>query len=153
MGAEVSFAYQNIENYEFEGDALKLSINNRRILTLLLAQHIIKNFEEGEKPKNTGALSHDLGIPIRLVNDLVFGLVEAGILSEIVSDNPKDRRYQPAVDINKITVGYVYNQLEKVGGSNMHVTESEELEKITRIYEHIMHSVKESPSNILLKDI
>ncbi|MBN1132608.1 MAG: YihY/virulence factor BrkB family protein [Bacteroidales bacterium] len=153
MGAEISFAYQNIENYEFEGDALNLSISNRRILTLLIAHNIIKNFEEGEKPKNTDKLSHELGIPLRLVNDLVFGLMEAGVLAELVSENPKDRRYQPAVDINKITVDYVYNQLEQVGGSHMHVTESDELEKISRIHEHLLHSIKESPSNILLKDL
>ena len=44
MGAELSFAYQNIENYEFEENALKLSHNNKRILTLLIARQVIKNF-------------------------------------------------------------------------------------------------------------
>ena len=81
MGAELSFAYQNIENYEFEEDALNLSHNNKRILTLLISYHIIKNFEEGGDPWSTDMLSHELGIPIRLVNDLVFELVNAGILS------------------------------------------------------------------------
>jgi membrane protein len=153
MGAEISFAYQNIENYEFEGDALNLSINNRRILTLLIAQHIIKNFEEGEKPESTEALSHQLGIPIRLVNDLVYGLVQAGILSELAADNPKERSYQPAIDINKLSVDYIYYKLDQIGSSEMHVTESAELEKISKIHEHIIHSIKESPSNILLKDL
>ena len=53
MGAELSFAYQNIENYEFEEDALKLSHDNKRILTLLISHQIIKNFEEGGEPWNT----------------------------------------------------------------------------------------------------
>jgi hypothetical protein len=35
----------------------------------------------------------------------------------------------------------------------MVVNESEELDKITRIHEHILHSIRESPSNVLLKDI
>ncbi len=153
MGAEISFAYQNIENYEFEEDALKLSQNNKRILTLLIAYHVIKNFEEGGDAWNTEVLSHELGIPIRLVNELVFELVDAGILAELASDNQKDRSYQPSVDINKITVEYLYNQLEKVGGDHMVVTETEELNRITKIHEHILHSIRESPSNILLKDI
>jgi len=153
MGAELSFAYQNIENYEFEENALKLSHNNKRILTLLIAHQIIKNFEEGVEPWNNEALSHALGIPVRLVNELVFELVEAGILAELAADNPKDRSYQPAVDINKITVEYIYKQMEMVGGDHMIVTESDELNKITRIHEHILHSIRESPSNILLKDI
>ncbi|MEN8229096.1 MAG: YihY/virulence factor BrkB family protein [Bacteroidota bacterium] len=153
MGAELSFAYQNIENYEFEENALNLSHNNRRILTLLIAYHVIKNFEEGGEPWSTDMLSHELGIPIRLVNDLVFELVSAGILAELAADNPKDRSYQPSVDINKITVEYIYNQLEFVGSDQMVVTESSELNRITKIHEHILHSIRESPSNILLKDI
>jgi len=153
MGAEISFAYQNIENYEFEEDALKLSLNNKRILTLLIAYQIIKNFEDGVEPWTADTLSHELGIPIRLVNELVFDLVNAGILAELASDNPKERSYQPSVDINRITVAYVYNRLEMTGGDQLFVTESDNLNRITRIHEHILHSIRESPSNILLKDI
>ncbi len=153
MGAELSFAYQNIENYEFEENALNLSHNNKRILTLLICYHIIKNFEEGGEPWNTDTLSHELGMPLRLVNELVFELVEAGILAEMASSNPKDRSYLPAIDISRITVDYIYSRLEKMGGDQMVVTESEELNKITKIHEHILHSIRESPSNILLKDL
>ncbi|MCK4992278.1 MAG: YihY/virulence factor BrkB family protein, partial [Bacteroidales bacterium] len=123
MGAELSFAYQNIENYEFEENALNLSHNNKRILTLLICYHIIKNFEEGGDPWNTDTLSHELGIPIRLVNELVFDLVESGILAEIAANNPKDRSYLPAIDINRITVEYIYSRTEMMGGDQMVVTE------------------------------
>lgn len=153
MGAELSFAYQNIENYEFEENALNLSQNNKRILTLLICYHIIKNFEEGGEPWSTDTLSHELGIPIRLVNELVFELVESGILAEMAANNPKDRSYLPAIDISRITVEYIYSRMEKMGGDQMVVTESEELSRITKIHEHILHSIRESPSNILLKDI
>lgn len=153
MGAEISFAYQNIENYEFEENALNLSHNNKRILTLLISHHIIKNFEDGGKPWNSDFISHRLGIPLRLVNELVYELVTAGILAELSADNPKDRSYQPAVDINRITVEYVYSKMELMGGDRMVVTETDELGRIARIHEHILHSIRESPSNILVKDI
>lgn len=153
VGAEISFAYQNIENYEFEEDALNLSHNNKRILTLLISYQIIKNFEDGGDSWSTDTLSHELGIPIRLVNDLVYELVEAGILAEMAADNPKDRSYLPATDINRITVAYIYSKMELMGGDQMVVTETDELNRITRIHEHLLHSIRESPSNILLKDI
>jgi membrane protein len=153
MGAEISFAYQNIEHYEFEENALNLSHNNKRILTLLISYHIIKNFEEGGDPWNTDTLSHELGMPLRLVNELVYELVEAGILAEMAADNPKDRSYLPAVDINRITVEYIYSKMELTGGDHMVVTESDELNRITKINDHILHSIRESPSNILLKDL
>jgi len=153
MGAELCFAYQNIENYEFEENALNLSHNNKRILTLLISYHIIKNFEEGGEPWSSDTLSHELGIPIRLVNELVYELVEAGILAEMAANNPKDRSYLPAIDINQITVEYVYSRMELMGGDHMVVTETDQLNRITKIHEHILHSIRESPSNILLKDI
>jgi len=153
MGAEISFAYQNIENYEFEKYALNLSLSNKKILTLLISHTIIKNFEEGGTPWNTERLSHELGIPLRLVNELVYELVGGGILAELFGENPKERSYQPAVDINRITVEFIYNQLELMGDDHMVVTESEELNRITKIHDHLLHSIRESPSNILVKDI
>jgi hypothetical protein len=57
------------------------------------------------------------------------------------------------VDINRITVEYVYSQVELMGGDRMVVTETDELGRIARIHEHIWHSIRESPSNILVKDI
>ena len=57
----------------------------------------------------------NLACPSRLVNELVYELVEAGILAELAADNPKERSYQPAVDINKITRG-VYLQPDGDGG-------------------------------------
>lgn len=153
MGAELSFAYQNIENYEFEENALKLSHNNKRILALLMCYQVIKTFEEGVETWNSDRLSHELGIPLRLVNELLYELVEAGVLAELSAENPKDRSYLPAVDINRITVEYIYQKLETIGGDKMIVTESDELNRITHIQEHLLHSIRESPANVLLKDV
>ncbi len=153
MGAEVSFAYQNIENYEYEEEALKLSHNNKRILTLLITHYVVKNFEEGGKAKSAAMLSHELGIPMRLLSELIFDLMECNVIAELASDNPKERYYQPAMDINKLTVDELYTRLEQMGGDHMIVTESEKLDKITRIHEHLLHAMRESPSNILIKDI
>jgi membrane protein len=153
MGAEISYAYQNIENYEHEEDALSLNHDNKRILSLLVTQHIIKNFEEGGMAKNNHQLSHELGIPVRLLNELTFELVECGILAELATDNLKERSYQPAIDINKITVDMLYTKLEKLGGDHLIVNESEKVNKITRIHEHLLTAMRESPSNILIKDI
>jgi len=153
MGAEISFAYQNIENYEYEEEALSLNHDSKRILTLLIAQHIIKNFEEGGKAKTTRELSHDLGIPSRLLNELIFELVECGMLAELATESSKERSYQPAMDINKISIDELYMRLEKVGGDHMIVTETAKLDKITKLHEHMINAMKESPANILIKDI
>lgn len=153
MGAEISFAYQNIENYEYEEQALSLNHDSKRILSLLLVQHIVKNFEEGGRAKTTEQLSHDLGIPLRLLNELIFEMTECNVLAELATDSSKERCYQPAMDINKLTVDELYTRLEKLGGDHMIVTESEKLDKIAKLHEHMLTAMRESPSNILIKDI
>lgn len=153
MGAEISFAYQNIENYEFEDEALELNHDNKRVLSLVIAHHIIRNFEEGGRAKSNEDLGHELGIPLRLMNQLIFDMVDCGILAELANDSNKQRTYQPAIDINKITVNELYTRLEKLGGDHMIATESAKLDKITKIHEHLQDAIRESPSNILVKDI
>ncbi len=153
MGAEISFAYQNIENYELENQAMGLNHDNKRILSLVVAHHIVKNFEEGGLPKTNQQISHELGIPVRLLNDLIFDMIEAGVLAELATESAKERKYQPALDINKLTVDYLYTRLEKLGGEHLIVTETGKLEKIMKIHEHLLMAMTESPSNILIKDI
>lgn len=153
MGAEISFAYQNIESFEYEEEALSLNHDNKRILSLLITHYIIKNFEEGGRAKNNEELSHELGIPMRLLNQLIFEMVESGILAELASESSKERSYQPAMDINKITVDVLYTKLEKLGSDHLIVMESEKVDKITRIHEHLVDAMRESPSNVLIKDI
>lgn len=153
MGAEISFAYQNIENYEFEDEALELNHDNKRVLSLVIAHHIVKTFEEGGRARSNEELSHELGIPLRLLNQLLFDMVDCGILAELATESSKQRTYQPAIDINKITVDELYTRLEKLGGDHLIVTESEKLKKITKIHEHMLDAMRESPSNVLIKDI
>jgi membrane protein len=50
LGAEMSFAYQNLEKYEYESEVFGISRKNNRLLTYLLMHAIVKKFQTGEKP-------------------------------------------------------------------------------------------------------
>jgi len=153
LGAELSFAYQNVENYEFEKAALNLSTSNKRLMTLLILHQIIRNFHEGGHPMSSHKISQKLGIPNRLVSELIFSLVKAGLLVELAYDDPRQRAYNPAIDTNRISVGEVIKRLDNTGGSQLFVLDSDDLERIVRINEGIMESIGTSPSNLLIKDI
>lgn len=153
MGAELSFAYQNVENYEFEAAALNLSSSNKRLLTLLILQQVIKNFQDGGSPMSTYSLSQKLGIPNRLVSELTFSLVKSGLLVELAYDDPRQRAFNPAIDTNMISVEEAVRRLEGAGGSQLFVADSEDLEKISRLNKDIMEAIRNSPANVLIKDI
>ena len=78
-GAELSFAHQNVDTYEFEPDALQASHRLKMLLSLQIAQHLIKNFATASDPPSAAQISHRLEIPIRLVNEILSELVKSGI--------------------------------------------------------------------------
>ena len=153
LGAEMSFAYQNLEKYEFESEVLSISRKNRRLLTFLLMHTIVKKFQTGEKPNTSAELSHELGIPIRLVRDIIYDLVEANLLVEATTDSLRENAYLPAIDINLISVGLIFERLEMSGDDRIMAEQSKQLKIFTGIQQSLYEAIYNSPANKLLKDL
>ena len=153
FGAELSFAHQNVETYEFEQDCLSASYSFKKLLSLLITHLLVKNFCKAEQPWDDEKISHTLEIPIRLVRQILFELVGSGILSEVRKDNDKDVTYQPAIDVGKVTVKYVVESLEQRGNSTIPVGKTSELDKLSECLSTFANDIEKSPANILLKDL
>lgn len=153
FGAEMSFAKQNVDTYEFEQDCLQTSYSFKKLLSLRIANVLIKNFSKGEKPFTSAQVSHTLEIPIRLVNQILFELVESGIISEVKREDDKEVTYQPALATEKFTISFVIDNLEKSGSDDIPVAESSELDKLSECLAVFDREIKKSPANMLLKDI
>jgi membrane protein len=78
FGAELAFANQNIEQYEYETESLHMSARNRRLVTLYITHLIVRNFENGALPLNAKQISKKLRLPIRLTRDILNDLVRSG---------------------------------------------------------------------------
>lgn len=152
FGAELSFAHQNVETYEFEQDSLSASYSFKKQLSLLVTHLLIKSFCKAEPPLDAEKISHTLEIPIRLVRQILFELVESGILSEVRKDN-KDVAYQPAVDVGKLSIKFIVESLENRGISNIPVGKTEELDKLSSCLKTFAADIEKSPANVLLKDL
>jgi membrane protein len=153
FGAEVSFAHQNVETYEFEPDCLSVSRSFKTLLSLLIAHQLVHRFCEGEKPGDASGLSHGLDIPVRLVRQILYELSESGVLSEVRKGEDKELAYQPAVDVNKITVKFVLDRLEQCGTSSIPVPRSGELDKLSDSLRQFGEIIEKSPANVLLKNL
>ena len=56
------------------------------------------------------------GIPIRVVNDLMYKLVEARLAIEITSDEKGEpSRFVPAFSVEKLTLGIMIDRIESLG--------------------------------------
>jgi membrane protein len=153
FGAELCFAHQNVETYEFEQDCVTASLSFRKLLSLVITHRVVKNFCKREPPLDAAEISHTFEIPIRLVRRTLFELVEAGVLCEVKKNDNKDSAYQPAVDADKLTASFVIESLEQTGNSDIPIEETDEMNKLGQCLNAFARDMENSPENILLKNL
>jgi membrane protein len=153
LGAEISFANQNVSRYEMESEALNISNFQKRALVLMIMHMIIRNFSLGEKPISAEYIAANLKIPVRLARDILQDLSNVNLVSIIHENEKKERLYQPALDVNKLTVSYVFSKLDKKGVEQIMVVRNKEYERIIAMLEKFDRLVAKSDSNILIKDL
>lgn len=153
LGAELSFANQNLSRYEFESESLNVSQHQKRALSLMIMNMIIKSFSAGDKPVSAEMLTASLKIPVRLVRDLLEDLNKSGLVSVIHENEHKEWLYQPAMDINKLSVNFVLKRLDNKGSEHMVFSKSREYDKVNAMLEKYDKLVADSESNILVKDL
>ncbi len=153
FGAELSFAFQNERSFEFEVDTKRMSLHTRKVISLLLVSDVAKTFAKGQMAQSALELSTSLRLPIRLVNELVTQLLDAGILVEI---NPSDNRemvLHPAFDIHTMDIAGVIKKMEHSGYSGLIPDDSESVTVIRESFSELELRFKTLPENRLLKDL
>jgi membrane protein len=153
LGAEISFANQNLSRYEMESEALNISTYQKRALVLMIMHMIIRNFMLGEKPISAEYIAVNLKIPVRLSRDILQDLSSANLVSIIHENEEKERLYQPALDVNRLTVSYVFSRLDKKGVEQIMVIRNKDYEKIISMLEKFDKLIAKSDANILIKDL
>jgi len=152
FGAELSFAHQNVDTYEFEPDCLNISRSYKKLLSLLVAHLLVKDFCSGKDAPNDIEISQRLDMPIRLVREILFELEGAGLISQ-VSLPGKGAAYQPRQDVNNFTIKAVLDAIDRRGDDSVPVAQSKELEKLTKHIKDLSSLMEKSDANVLLKDI
>jgi len=154
FGAEIAFAIQNVHTYEFEQDCLSVSHRYKSLLSLLVTRLIVQRFCSGEPPISADEISRSLGIPIRLVRQILYELVESAVISEVSKkEEGKEGLYQPARDVNKLTIKFVIDALEKRGNAEIPVVNSDELRKLTDSLAGLSEIMEKAPINVALNSI
>jgi membrane protein len=153
FGAELSFAHQNVGTYEYEPDSNKVSPAFKKVLTLQIAHLLIKTFARGQKPLTDTEISAHLRAPIRLVHNILFDLVESRLVSETTTRVDKKFGYQPARDINTLTLTSVIDAIDQNGTNNIPVVKNDEFEALSDAIQKFKDVMETSPANKLLKDI
>lgn len=153
FGAEICFAHQNVETYEFERDCRQMSHSYKKLLALKIVHFLIEHFSDGDRPRTESQISRTLEIPIRCVRQILNEMVESKVVTEIRSKEDRSVSYQPARNTDAMTIKYVVDALEQNGTDEIPVAQSQELKKISECLKDFGEIIEKSPANMLLKDI
>jgi membrane protein len=116
FGAELSYAYQNLSNYEQERQAMGMSYRDRQKVMLAALVVIGRRFNS-----NAGAITYEqiaaeLDLPVRIVKDVVFDLENSGFIAATRDgDDERVNRYVPARAIDSLRISDVVDVVENSG--------------------------------------
>ncbi len=153
LGAEISYASQNIHNFDYEVDTKNISSRYKNFLTLFITHEIIKQYQAQKPPLSSDEIAHAYKLPIRLVNQILSKLVSITILYEVYSENTKSKSYLPAIDINQLSVNMLFTRLDKFGSELFLTDKNEYLDSFWQKTLDIKLQSELFTEKILIKDI
>lgn len=154
FGAELSYALQNVKKFSFERDSQNISRRYKDFITLLIATLIVKRFNNGERPYTADELSQSYRIPSRITTQLLNLLTEINIINEVIcGDDERVISYQPALDINKISVGYLFKRIDEHGSENFKIDTTHLFKEEWNVLLNLQKSLFKESNTILLKDL
>jgi len=152
FGAELSYAIQNIKQYEYEKENVNYSYHNLRMASLLVMNYLSKNFAQGKGPSAFPDLLDDLKIPHRYLQHVLNILVECKLASEVVT-KMNFSKFLPAVDVNTLTPVAVIERLNEHGENDPIYKKTNVVDELHSILEGFEQQMRNSDFNKLLKDL
>ena len=153
FGAELSYAHQNVHEYEFEHESRNASPYLKKLLALQVTHFFVKHFAKGEGVLSAAQIHDTLNIPYLLLHQIIDKLMKTEIILKAKGGYSLEPKYQIAKDINKLKVNSVMDALEKSGTNSLPLAHAGEYAKLTQTVAEFKKSVDLSPANRLLKDI
>ena len=112
LGAEISFAHQNLKTYREERRTSQISQEFKEFLALNLVAFICSQFSMKKGAVTTEQITDEFKIPVRLINEVLFNLCTTGI---ILAMGDEKHYYCPGMPLEKITIKEILGTLRSIG--------------------------------------
>ncbi|MFY0686833.1 MAG: YihY/virulence factor BrkB family protein [Cyclobacteriaceae bacterium] len=152
FGGELAYSVQNANEWEYTSRKMKMSIDHKRKLTILVMYHLVKNFEmRGNRPLSISNLSGLVHVPLRFVKEVIRELEEAKLVNKISDDDTE--RFQPALDIAHIDIHMLVRKIEMTGYDDLMTEDDDKFKEIEKLLDQVSTESKASSANRHLKDL
>lgn len=153
-GAVICYSSQNIFEFDFKDDVERISLRYREKVIMAVAVVIVRRFADDKPPVTMREIIVGYHLPSRLVSDAVAALVGAGLVSQVVIDEKKEiYGYQPAMEVDKITVTNVRDRLEAFGRHGFIPSFDTTFPGVVSIYDQMTAQLNKFAGSVRLVDL
>jgi membrane protein len=153
FGAEISFAEQNVEDYSYKINTSNIGGWLKQSLMLMVMQQLIKSFVDDGQSLSSQSISARLDIPSKNTKQILEVLLSCRLVSQVKTEEDGVFNYQPAQDVNTLTVNYVLNKIDEFGIGGDAYKDDPVFNNINKSLISFNDLINKSDANKLIKDL
>ncbi|MBE6209722.1 MAG: YihY/virulence factor BrkB family protein [Rikenellaceae bacterium] len=153
LGGELSYAIQNVQNFERDEEIQHIGVNTRKRIAVAIMAVIAKRYtSEPAGPSSAEEVANSLELPNRIATEMIFELESAGLLIAAVGDN-ENTEYLPARDVHTLTIADVLHSLDYTEKTPISLEHNELLKNIGDRFERLEGLVAGSAINTPITEL
>jgi membrane protein len=154
FGGELSFAMQNIRDFESERREQQVSYDSRCKIMIAVMVIVIRNYLDGTGLSTPEKIAAEIGLPVRTVREVANELENDDLLLYVKNEKTdKVDSMAPGRDPHTIRFFDVINSVTEHGDEISGLYETALLKRIDTTYEKVKGEIRSSKDNILLTNL
>jgi len=147
FGAQVAYAFQNRDSYLQDKLAENVNQRGREFVALRLMTCIGQRFERGLPPVTVPEMSRELGIPSKLIQQVLQTLLAARLVVEVSGG---EAGYTPARPLDAINCHHILLAMRATQGQELVTREEPVREEVFGEFARIQAAEKEAASSVTM---
>lgn len=153
FGAEVAWAHQNLERFEWGQESRRATRHLRHKVQVAIMRVCVHRFCTGAEPPTFRQLQQEVDAPRVLMQSCLEELRDARLLSRTLLDDGESVGYQPACDVSELTVADVLARLDSVGEGDVPIGGNETAAQAYAKVDELICELRSIQANRLIKDL
>lgn len=152
-GAEIAHHTESSRMHAYLSKAARQHRADARVLGFLIVQQCLQAFIKGDLPPTLYHFGQRAGVPITIVRSYVQQLVQAGLLVEVTWKDGSGGYYQPAKDVQSITLKTICDALDNARHEHYMMVYDQEVEDYEKALEKFDAVLDKAAVNVPLVQV
>lgn len=150
LGAQVSYAFQNLEAYLQERAAEGVNQRGREFIAFRLMAAIGLRFQNGLTPASQNRLATDLSIPTRLVYQVLHTLLGARLVVEVAG---RETAFAPARPLDQITCHDILQAMRASHGHELSTRDEPTRKEVYGEFQRILDAERSAAESVTMLEL